>query len=261
MKALLASVGQGVVLQVSAKGMRRQARAGGRSGRRARGMPKGTSSRALLPPRLLTDLQRAVYVPEMVWDDAASSALKGKSMLTSPGAMPKIATKHVHRRSCANNSALPVQLVCKTASDRAYLAPAREARRRERCRRKPPENSPASRPRWAPTASAVAWKLVWAPRRTPLHPLPCCATAAQRPSAPTGERDRDQPGALRYATRPASAAQRGRTIIRRAKCLGRDKIGRGILAGRLGDRPTRRLARQSPIWSPVVRTHVISMRK
>ena len=32
---------------------------------------------------------------------------------------------------------------------------------------------------------------------------------AQQPSDPTDEHDRDQPGALRYVARPASAAQRG----------------------------------------------------
>ena len=81
--------------------------------------------------------------------------------------------------------------------------------------RKPPENSPASRPRWAPTPSVAARKLVRAPRRNHIQPLPCCATAARWPSAPTGEGDRDQPGALRYATRPAGAARRGGAIIQR----------------------------------------------
>jgi len=32
---------------------------------------------------------------------------------------------------------------------------------------------------------------------------------AQQPSDPIDEHDRDQPGALRYVARPASAAQRG----------------------------------------------------
>ena len=40
-------------------------------------MPKGTSCRALLPPRLLTDLQRVVYVPEMVRDDAGIECAEG----------------------------------------------------------------------------------------------------------------------------------------------------------------------------------------
>ena len=49
-------------------------------------------------------------------------------------------------------------------------------------------------------------KLVRTPRRTPLHPLPGSAMVAQQPSDPIDEHDRDQPGALRYVARPASAA-------------------------------------------------------
>ena len=52
----------------------------------------------------------------------------------------------------------------------------------------------------------ITMKLVRTPRQTPLHPPPCCTTAAQWPSDPTSERDRDQRGTLRYAARPASAA-------------------------------------------------------
>jgi len=55
-------------------------------------------------------------------------------------------------------------------------------------------------------ASPVAWKLTCAPRQTPRHPPPCCATVVQWLSDSTGERDRDQRGALRYTARPASAA-------------------------------------------------------
>jgi hypothetical protein len=60
-------------------------RAGGRRGRRARGMPKGTSCHALLPPRLLTDLQRAVYVSGMVRDDAGIERAEGKVHLSHVG--------------------------------------------------------------------------------------------------------------------------------------------------------------------------------
>ena len=94
-----------------------------------------------------------------------------------------------------------------------YLPSAQEARRRERCRRKPLENSPPSHPRWSPTTSPPALKLVRTPRRTLLPPPSCCATVAHRPSYPTGERDRYQPGALRYPIMPASAAQRGGAVI------------------------------------------------
>eukprot|EP01044_Picomonas_judraskeda_P026411 COSAG03_NODE_8010_length_845_cov_39.455764_1_plen_86_part_10 len=41
-------------------------------------MPKGTSCRTLLPPRLLTDLQRAVYVSGMVRDDASIERAEGE---------------------------------------------------------------------------------------------------------------------------------------------------------------------------------------
>ena len=60
-------------------------RAGGRRGRRARGMPKGTSCHALLPPRLLTDLQRAVYVSGMVRYDAGIERAEGKVHLSHVG--------------------------------------------------------------------------------------------------------------------------------------------------------------------------------
>ena len=48
-------------------------------------MPKGTSCRALLPPRLLTDLQRVVYVPEMVRDDAGIERAEGEVHLGHVG--------------------------------------------------------------------------------------------------------------------------------------------------------------------------------
>jgi len=48
-------------------------------------MPKGTSCRALLPPRLLTDLQRVVYVPEMVRDDASIERAEGEVHLGHVG--------------------------------------------------------------------------------------------------------------------------------------------------------------------------------
>jgi len=67
----------------------------------------------------------------------------------------------------------------------------------------------AREPHKTPNAPAVALKLVRTPRRTPLHPLPGSAMVAQQPSDPIDEHDRDQPGALRYVARPASAAQRG----------------------------------------------------
>ena len=41
-------------------------------------MPKGTSCHAQLPPRLLTDLQRVVYVPGMVRDDAGIKRVEGE---------------------------------------------------------------------------------------------------------------------------------------------------------------------------------------
>jgi hypothetical protein len=81
--------------------------------------------------------------------------------------------------------------------------------------RKPTVRSAATRNR--PKAARRAaederpWRRQWrgsscAPRQTPLHPPPCCATVVQWLSDSTGERDRDQRGALRYTARPASAA-------------------------------------------------------
>ena len=48
-------------------------------------MPKGTSCHAQLPPRLLTDLQRAVYVPGMVRDDAGIKRVEGEVHLGDVG--------------------------------------------------------------------------------------------------------------------------------------------------------------------------------
>ena len=98
-------------------------------------------------------------------------------------------------------------------SGRTYLAAAQEAQRWEHCRRKPPENSPASRPRSTSKASMASRKLVPAPRQTPLQPYPYCATAVARPSDAIGGPDRDQPRLLCPPTRAAWAALRGRTII------------------------------------------------
>ena len=56
-------------------------------------------------------------------------------------------------------------------------------------------------------------------RQTPLHPPPCCATVAQRPSNPIAERDRDQRDHLCPPTRAGEAALRGRTIIWRGRRL------------------------------------------
>ena len=48
-------------------------------------MPKGTSCHAQLPPRLLTDLQRVVYVPGMVRDDAGIERAEGEVHLGDVG--------------------------------------------------------------------------------------------------------------------------------------------------------------------------------
>ena len=48
-------------------------------------MPKGTSCHAQLPPRLLTDLQRVVYVPGMVRDDAGIKRVEGEVHLGDVG--------------------------------------------------------------------------------------------------------------------------------------------------------------------------------
>ena len=96
---------------------------------------------------------------------------------------------------------------------RTYLVPAQEARRRERCHQKPPENSPASRPRSTSKASMASRKLVTTIRQTPLQPHTYCATAVARPSDAISGPDRAQPRLLCPPTRAARAALRGRTII------------------------------------------------
>ena len=97
---------------------------------------------------------------------------------------------------------------------RAYLPPARESRLPGRHGRKPPQNSPASRPRWTSKASMASRKLVRAPRQPRLPPPLYCAAAAARPSDATAGPDRDQRDLLCPPTRAGGAALRGRTIIR-----------------------------------------------
>ena len=97
---------------------------------------------------------------------------------------------------------------------RAYLPPARESRLPGRRGRKPPQNSPASRPRWTSKASMASRKLVRAPRQPRLPPPLYCAAAAARPSDATAGPDRDQRDLLCHPTRVGGAALRGRTIIR-----------------------------------------------
>ena len=96
---------------------------------------------------------------------------------------------------------------------RAYLPPARESRLPGRHGRKPPQNSPASRPRWTSKASMASRKLVRAPRQPRLPPPLYCAAAAARPSDATAGPDRDQLDLLCPPTRAGGAALRGRTII------------------------------------------------
>eukprot|EP01044_Picomonas_judraskeda_P003057 COSAG03_NODE_241_length_10086_cov_8.397817_5_plen_213_part_00 len=96
---------------------------------------------------------------------------------------------------------------------RAYLPPARESRLPGRHGRKPPQNSPASRPRWTSKASMASRKLVRAPRQPRLPPPLYCAAAAARPSDATAGPDRDQRDLLCPPTRAGGAALRGRTII------------------------------------------------
>ena len=101
---------------------------------------------------------------------------------------------------------------CVEVAGRTLLR-AQEAWRRERCRRKPPENSPASRPRSTSKASMASRKLVTAIHQTPLQPHPYYATAVARPSDTTAGPDRAQRDHLCHPTRAGEAALRGRTII------------------------------------------------
>jgi len=85
--------------------------------------------------------------------------------------------------------------------------------RREHCHRKPPENSPASRPRSTCKASIASTKLVRAPRQTPLRRHPYYAAAVAWPSDAIGGPDRDQSHLLCTPTRAAWAALWGHAII------------------------------------------------
>lgn len=70
----------------------------------------------------------------------------------SPSAIAKVTNKRVQPRSCASNSALPVELACKRLS---VLQAGSEAHLRDCCRRKLLQISPASHSRSAPTSSVV----------------------------------------------------------------------------------------------------------
>ena len=118
---------------------------------------------------------------------------------------------------------------------RAYLIPARESRLPGRRGRKPPQNSPASRPRWTSKASMASRKLVRAPRQPRLPPPLYCAAAAARPSDATAGPDRDQRDLLCPPTRAGGAALRGRTIIRHRWTPDRRRVA--LLLFRLLRRP------------------------
>ena len=126
--------------------------------------------------------------------------------------MTKMDAKSSHRRSCANSKALPVQLVWRRL-DVPYSgsgSPGSAVLQLETARKQPSE-LPRCGP-WCRHAS-LCTQLAKPPFAVPA----CYATVPQRPSGPIGKRARDQRGALRYATRPASAVQHGGAIIR---CVG-----------------------------------------
>ena len=161
-----------------------------------------------------------------------SSYSRWSGVLKSTSSMTKMTVEPVHRHSCANSSALPVQLVCgwPDVPCSGSGSPASGALPPKTTRKQPGEPPKID-------LQGVIVVDVTTPHRPPLHPYPCCASTTQLQSDPTGERDRDQPGALRYATRPASAAQRGGAIIcRRPGCLSR------VTGGRLSFRTDRCLA-------------------
>jgi hypothetical protein len=130
--------------------------------------------------------------------------------------MTEITVELLHRRSCANSSALPFELawpwpdVPCSGSGR----PTSGALPPETARKQPGE--PHKTPK-AGRRPAVALKLVRTPRRTPLQPPAWSAMVAQHPSDPTDEHDRDQPGALCYVARPASAAAPHWRVARRPR--------------------------------------------
>ena len=119
--------------------------------------------------------------------------------------------KSSHRRSCANSSALPMQLVWKWL-DVPYCGseiPVSGALPPETAR-KTARRSAQDRPPWR------RWrrrKLVPAPHQTPLSPHLCYATAVARPSDTNAGPDRDQRDHLCPPKRAGGAALRGRTII------------------------------------------------
>ena len=131
-----------------------------------------------------------------------SSYSRWSGVLKSTSAMTKMTVEPVHRHSCANSSALPVQLVCgwPDVPCSGSGSPASRALPPETARKQPSEPPKID----LQGVDSIDEASDWTPRRIPLHPYP---TMTQRQSNPTGERDRDEPGALRYATRLASAAQ------------------------------------------------------
>ena len=141
-------------------------------------------------------------------------------------------------------------------SGRAYLAPAQEALRWERCRQKPPENSPASRPRSTSKASMASTKLVTAPRQTPLQPHPHYGAAVARPSDAIGGPDRDQPHLLCPPTRAARAALWGRTIIWHRRTPDRPRARALLVAN--NSEPVAFLALGESSTSPVIRIQMIT---
>ena len=140
-----------------------------------------------------------------------SSYSHWSGVLKSTSAMTKMDAKSYHRRSRANSSALPVQLVRKwpdvpffgSGSLASGALPPEFAR-------KQPGETPKIDLQGVDSSST---KLVRAPRQTPLRRHPYYAAAVAWPSDAIGGPDRDQSHLLCTPTRAAWAALWGHAII------------------------------------------------
>ena len=139
-----------------------------------------------------------------------SSYSRWSGVLKSTSAMTKMTVEPVYRRSCANSSALPVQLVWKWPDVPCYGSgsPTSGALPPGTARKQPGEPPKIDLHGVDGVDEARA--------RTPSNPLqphPYYAAAVARPNDAIGGPDPDQPHLLCPPTRAARAALWGRTII------------------------------------------------
>ena len=109
-----------------------------------------------------------------------SSYSRWSGVLKSTSAMTKMTVEPVHRHSCANSSALPVQLVCgwPDVPCSGSGSPASRALPPETARKQPSEPPKID----LQGVDSIDEASDWTPRRIPLHPYP---TMTQRQSNPS----------------------------------------------------------------------------